>query len=68
MMQGQDVLTCPISTNNDEKTSLGGVFLFEKMRDRTTIKVVTSDILHHFHEQAFRPVPQQMNFLVGRCS
>jgi hypothetical protein len=28
------------------------------------VKVVTS-ILHHFYEQAFRPVPQRVNFLVG---
>jgi hypothetical protein len=66
--QGQDVLTCPISTNNHQKTSICEVFLFEMMRDPTTVKMVTSDILHHFHEQALGPVPQRVNFLVGRCS
>lgn len=67
-MQGQDVLTCPTSTNNHQKTSISEVFLFEMMREQTTIKLVTSDLLHHFHEQAFRPVSQRVNFLVYRCS
>ncbi|EGK84174.1 hypothetical protein MicvaDRAFT_0341 [Microcoleus vaginatus FGP-2] len=67
-MQGQDVLTCPTITNNHQKTSIGEVFLFEMMRDRARIKLVTSDLLHHFDEQAFRPVPQRVNFLVGHCS
>ncbi len=28
-------------------------------------QVSLSGILHHFQEQAFRPVPQRVNFLVG---
>ena len=68
MMQGQDVLTCPTSTNNPQKTSTGGVFLLEMMRDRTTRKLVASEIFYHFPEKAFRPVPQQTNFIVGHYS
>lgn len=59
-MQGQDVLTCPTSTNNHQKTSICEVFLLEMMRDRSTIKLVTSEILYHcqsdFYEQAGKPV------------
>ncbi|WP_333030622.1 MULTISPECIES: hypothetical protein [unclassified Microcoleus] len=36
-MQGQDVLTCPTIANNHQKTSTCEVFLFEMMRDRTSI-------------------------------
>ncbi|WP_333423780.1 hypothetical protein [Microcoleus sp. F4-D5] len=57
MMQGQDVLTCSTIANNHQKTSIGGVFLFETMRDRTAIKLARSQILHHCQESAFRPVP-----------
>jgi hypothetical protein len=44
IMQGQDVLTCPTIANNHKKTSICGVFLLAMMRDRTTIKLVISDI------------------------
>jgi len=28
-------------------------------------QLILSEMLHHYQEQAFRPVPQRVNFLVG---
>ena len=32
--------------------------------ERQTLQSVLTDILHHCQQQAFRPVPQKINFLV----
>jgi len=35
MMQGQDVLTCPNSANNNQKTSICEVFLLDRRRKKS---------------------------------
>ena len=38
-----------------------------KLLYATTLKFDESHILHHSQEQAFRPVPQRVDFLVERA-